>query len=92
MRQRQVPGLKPLPEASPETWHRAGQVPSYCAHCALNELTSIALVGYPLWVTEFDPDPRKPCGWTIYKEPKRIPARYYTRLGLTKPGDDRRDG
>jgi hypothetical protein len=80
-----VPGLSPLPDASPETWNRAGQVPAYCAHCAKNEITSIRRFGFPAWVTEFDPDPRKPCGWTVYKDPKLIPARYYERLGLPVP-------
>ena len=77
-----VPGLTPLPEATPETWHRKAQVPAYCAHCAKNEITSIRRLGFPAWVTEFDPDPRKPCGWTIYKDPKRIPPKYYERLGV----------
>jgi hypothetical protein len=80
-----VAGLTPLPEAMPETWNRTGQVPAYCAHCAKNEITSIRLLGHPAWVTEFDPDPRKPCGWTIYKDPKLIPARFYERLGLQPP-------
>jgi hypothetical protein len=80
-----VPGLTPLPDATPETWNRAGQVPAYCAHCAKNELTSIRRLGFPAWVTEFDPDPRKPCGWTVYKDPKLIPDRYYERLGLPVP-------
>lgn len=80
-----VPGLTLLPEATPETWNRAGQVPAYCAHCAKNEITSIRRLGFPAWVTEFDPDPRKPCGWTVYKDPKLIPAKFYERLGLKKP-------
>jgi hypothetical protein len=79
-----VPGLTLLPEATPETWNRAGQVPAYCAHCAKNEITSIRRLGFPAWVTEFDPDPRKPCGWTIYKDPKRIPDQFYERLGLQR--------
>lgn len=80
-----IPGLTLLPDATPETWNRAGQVPAYCAHCAKNELTSITRLGFPAWVTEFDPDPAKPCGWTIYKDPKLIPARYFERLGLRPP-------
>jgi hypothetical protein len=35
-------------------------------------------------VTEFDPDPEKPCGWTVYKDPALIPERYFTRLGYKK--------
>jgi hypothetical protein len=84
LRQAGGPGASPLPAAGRETWGRAGQVPAYCAHCALNEIHSIRLLGHPAWVTEFDPDPRKPCGWTVYKDPKDIPARYYERLGFRK--------
>jgi hypothetical protein len=84
MRQRQVAGLTKYRESSAATWHRAGEVPSYCAHCALNEITSIKRLGYPAWVTEFDPDPHKPCGWTVYKKPELIPERYFTRLGAKK--------
>jgi len=84
LRHPSVPGLTLLPDATPETWNRAGQVPAYCAHCAKNELTSIQRFGHPAWVTEFDPDPRKPCGWTVYKDPKRIPESYFQRLGLRR--------
>jgi hypothetical protein len=85
MRRRKVPGLTNFRDASVETWQRANEVPSYCAHCALNEITSIERLGYPAWVTEFDPDPHKPCGWTVYKEPRLIPDRYFTRVGRKKP-------
>ncbi|MCO6429624.1 MAG: hypothetical protein J5J00_02100 [Deltaproteobacteria bacterium] len=84
MRQGKVPGLRVLKEASPATWSLANQVPSYCAHCAKNEITSIEKMGYPAWVTEFNPDPDKPCGWTVYKDPALIPERYFARLGLSK--------
>jgi hypothetical protein len=85
MRQRKVAGLTNFRDASAATWQRANEVPSYCAHCALNEITSIKRIGYPVWVTEFDPDPEKPCGWTVYKDPKLIPERYFTRLGVRRP-------
>jgi hypothetical protein len=72
-------------DAAAETWGRAGEVPAYCAHCALNELASIQRLGFPAWVTEFHRDPNKPCGWTVYKEPRLIPSRYFKRLGIEKP-------
>jgi hypothetical protein len=75
-----APGMF-LSITSPATWGRAGQVPAYCAHCAQNELTSVRRLGYPAWVTEFDPDPSRPCGWTVYKDPSAIPDRYLKRLG-----------
>lgn len=77
-------GPDPLPEASPVTWHRQAEVPAYCSHCAMNELKLVRMVGYPAWVTEFDPDPARPCGWTMYKDPERIPESYFTRLGVRR--------
>lgn len=77
--------LAVLADPSPATWGRSGEVPAYCTHCAQNELASIERNGYPRWVTEFDPDPAKPCGWTVYKDPSAIPAKYFERLGATKP-------
>jgi len=71
--------------ASPLTWGRKNEVPAYCAHCAFNELTSVQRVGYPLWVTEFHPDANKPCGWTVFKDPAKIPPAYFSRLGATPP-------
>ena len=71
-------------EPTPATWNRAAEVPVYCAHCAFNEIESIRRFGYPVLVTEFDPDPEKPCGWTVYKDPRLIPDRYFERLGMKK--------
>ncbi len=82
MRQRSVDGLAILAEATPTTWNLAKQVPSYCTHCACNELTSLKRLGSIAWVTEFDPDPEKPCGWTVYKDRSKVPARYLRRLGV----------
>lgn len=85
MRRAGFDGHAPLPAATPETWHRANEVPAYCAHCAKNELTSLDRLGRLAWVTEFDPDPAKPCGWTVFKDPARVPDAYYTRLGRKPP-------
>ena len=73
-----------LAEATPSTWGLKNQVPPYCSHCAMNEIESIRRFGFPIAITEFDPDPLKPCGWTIYKDPTKIPDSYFTRLGATK--------
>ncbi len=75
----------PFAQATPFTWGRAGEVPPYCAHCAHNEIMSIERLGYPAWVTEFDPDPAKPCSWVLYKDPQSIPDRYFERLGIKRP-------
>jgi len=68
----------------PQTWNKTNEVPAYCSHCAVNELASMKHVGYPMWVTEFNADSTKPCGWTIYKRKEDIPAHYYHRLGYKK--------
>jgi hypothetical protein len=78
------PPSEVLSTPSPVSWGLAGQVPYYCAHCALNELQSIRRVGYPAFVTEFDPDPTAPCGWTVYKDPSLIPERVFERVGRRK--------
>ena len=67
------------------TWGKENSVTPYCTHCAFNEVSSIKRVGFPLWVTEYDENPSNPCGWTVYKDPKNIPEKYFTRLGFKKP-------
>lgn len=68
----------------PWSWSQKG-VPYYCVHCAINEILMIEWGGWPLWVTEYDPDPEKPCKWIFYKNPELIPNRYWERLGFRKP-------
>jgi hypothetical protein len=75
---------QPFPNPSAQTWGKQGQVAGYCTHCAINELESMRRLGYPILVTEFEPDPQKPCGWTVYKNPDLIPEKYFTRLGFEK--------
>ncbi|MCA9790610.1 MAG: hypothetical protein KC910_02395 [Candidatus Eremiobacteraeota bacterium] len=77
------PEFGAFPEASPMTWGRT-DVPVYCAHCAVNELESVHRLGYPRWVTEFDPDASRPCAWKLYKDPARIPQEYFDRLGARR--------
>jgi hypothetical protein len=77
--------LRIYEKASPLTWSFENAVPAYCSHCAVNDITGIEKAGYPLWITEFNPDRTQPCGWTIYKDPKKIPAHYFTRVGKEKP-------
>ena len=85
---RRDPAVRPTPafgllrSPSPTTWMRADGVPAYCGHCAQNEIESVRRLGYPAWVAEFDPDPDKPCCWTIYKDPLDIPEIYFERIGV----------
>ena len=81
-----------LPAASPATFGRAGEVPPYCTHCAANARTAIARFGWPVYVTRFNPDPAKPCGWTIYKTPDAIPEQYFEEVGCAKEADGFRRG
>ncbi len=80
-----VAGFDRFRRPTAATWGLADTVPAYCAHCAQNEIRSLALVGYPLVVTEFSTDLARPCGWKLYKSPELIPAEYFERVGGHKP-------
>ena len=71
-------------EAHDWSWGREG-APYYCLHCAVNEILPIEWGGWPLWVTDFDPDHDAPCQWCFYKRPDLIPEHYFERLGFEKP-------
>ncbi len=73
-----------LQEKHPLAWNKCGEVNLYCTHCALNEKYSIDLFGYPKLVVEFEADPSKPCGWTIYKNKEDVPSEVYERLGVSR--------
>jgi hypothetical protein len=75
-------------EAHDWTWQREG-VCYYCAHCALvNEIMPIEQMGYPMRVTENPIQAGDQCRWMIYKDPARVPAEYYERVGKTKPSPE----
>lgn len=84
MRRRLGSAQSKLPPASPATFSRAGEVPPYCMHCAINARTAITRFGWPIYLTRFNPDPAKPCGWTIYKTPDDVPERYFEEVGCAK--------
>lgn len=84
MRRRLGSAQTRLPSASPATFSRAGEVPPYCTHCAINARTAIARFGWPIYITHFDPNPARPCGWTIYKAPDAIPDQHFEEIGYTK--------
>jgi hypothetical protein len=91
-RQRVESGAEPQPQhfgfskqAQPWTWGKE-RVCYYCAHCAMvNEVLAIEHYGHPMRVTEYPEDPMSPCTWYIYKDPKKIPAEYYERVGKPAP-------
>ncbi len=70
-------------------WRTKG-VCLYCAHCCqLQERASIARLGYPVRVVEppvwGTTEPRDYCTWSVYKDPRLVPAEAYRRVGATKP-------
>jgi hypothetical protein len=69
----------------PWSWRRTG-VCYYCAHCAVvNEILPIEELGYPMRVTQHPEDPTEPCRWVIYKDPGKVPAEAYLRVGKNPP-------
>jgi hypothetical protein len=73
----------------PQTWTWGKEkVCYYCGHCAMvNEIMAIENYGHPMRVTEYPDDAASPCLWYIYKDPKKIPAEYYERVGKPAPAD-----
>jgi hypothetical protein len=60
--------------------------PVYCAHEAAMERVDIEANGRPFVVVEpAERLGREYCSMILYKDPAQIPAKYYERLGLTKP-------
>jgi hypothetical protein len=72
-------------KAHPWTWGKE-RVCYYCAHCTMvNEVMAIENYGHPMRVTEYPANAASPCVWYIYKDPKKIPAKYYERVGKPAP-------
>lgn len=69
-------------EAHNWSWGQKGLC-YYCAHCAtVLELMGIEKTGYPAWIAVQQPDGG--CIQYIYKDPAKVPEKYYERLGLKK--------
>jgi hypothetical protein len=91
-RERVESGKEPRPDlfgfsktAHSWTWGKE-RVCYYCAHCTMvNEIMAIENYGHPMRVTEYPDKADSPCLWYIYKDPKKIPAEYYERVGKTAP-------
>lgn len=60
----------------------------YCAHCAFQEILPIEWHGVPMVICQ-SPAPEKigeiPCRLLMYKDPNKIPAKFYERVGKKKP-------
>jgi len=74
------------------TWGEAG-VCLFCAHCSfVNEIVPIEQHGTPMRVTEYPDAPGKPCTWTVYKAPERVPDRAFERVGKRRGDQPSRGG
>jgi hypothetical protein len=81
-------GYRKLKKAGPHTWGET-DVPIYCTHCPwVHEIAPLMFggEGAQLWV-HASPFPKKPgdqCVYHIYKDPTKIPDKYYERIGMTR--------
>ena len=69
-------------------WNKKG-VCYYCVNCCVvMQLMPIDHFGYPVRVVEPPTYPAErdvKCTWHVYKDPAKVPARYYEDVGRTKP-------
>ena len=73
-----------IEKAHPMTYGRP-DYPVYCAHEAAMEMIDIEENGHPFVIVEPAAKlGREYCSVVIYKDPAKIPDRYYERLGLKK--------
>ena len=81
-------GYRKLKKAGPHTWGEE-DLPIYCAHCPMvHEIFPLAEggEGSQFWVhaSPFPKKPGDPCIHHVYKDPKKIPDRYYDRIEMTR--------
>jgi hypothetical protein len=75
-----------IKEGQPLTYGRP-DYPVYCAHEYAMERVDIEENGKPFVVVEPAAElGREYCALVVYKDPDKIPAKYYERIGLKKPG------
>jgi hypothetical protein len=76
-------------------WNKKG-VCLYCTNCCVvMQLKPIETFGYPVRVVEPPTYPDRKdekCTWHVYKDPRKVPDRYYADVGRTKPDDLKIDG
>jgi hypothetical protein len=74
-------------------WNLKG-VCYYCTDCCVvMQLKPIDEYGYPVRVVEpptYPADARAKCTWHVYKDPAKVPERYYRAVGREKPEQLRR--
>jgi len=71
-------------KAQPQSFSKQN-FPCYCSHCAVwNNIQAIEWFGHPQWVHEAPNSPDAPCIFYIYKDPKKIPEKYFKQVGKEK--------
>jgi hypothetical protein len=83
-----TPQYARLKKPGPHTWGET-EVPVYCSHCSLvHEIMPMEGYGQgaQLWVHggPFPKRPGDPCVHHYYKDPSKIPAKYYERFNKAK--------
>lgn len=69
-------------KAYPWSWGQKGLC-YYCAHCpVVLEIMAIEKAGFPAWLC--NPQPEGRCIQYLYKDPARVPEKYYKRVGMKK--------
>lgn len=81
-------GFRRLKKADAHTWKKKN-LPIYCSHCRwVHEIWPVYLYGEgaQLWVhaSPFPEKPGDPCIHYVYKNPKKIPEKYYEQMGMKK--------
>jgi hypothetical protein len=69
-------------------WNKKG-VCYYCSNCCVvMQLKPIDAFGYPVRVVEpptYPAESEAKCTWHVYKDPTKVPERFYKDVGRTKP-------
>lgn len=78
-------GLARVRESHPITWGMK-DFPIYCVHCPVMEMLAIENTGNFGFVHPgLDETSHGSCHFFLYKDPTKIPEKYYSRLGKKKP-------
>jgi hypothetical protein len=78
-------GLARVKEPHRLTWGMK-DFPIYCVHCPVMGMLDIENTGdFNFIQVVSDPIGKDGCHFTFYKDPSKIPEKYYTRIGKKKP-------
>ncbi len=78
-------GLARIKEPHPITWGMQ-DFPIYCVHCPVMGMLDIENSGdFNFVQVVTDPIGKENCQFVFYKDPAKVPEKYYTRIGKRKP-------